>query len=40
MCMQVLGLSAVAVEPTRLESTCLVFMHGVDLFYTRLKPAR
>ncbi|KAG2448475.1 hypothetical protein HYH02_006367 [Chlamydomonas schloesseri] len=37
---QVLGLSGLAVEPTRLESTCLLFVHGVDLFYTRLAPAK
>ncbi|KAG2424507.1 hypothetical protein HXX76_014388 [Chlamydomonas incerta] len=37
---QVLGLRGVAVEPTRLESTCLMFVHGVDLFYTRLAPAK
>lgn len=35
-----LGLRAVTVEPTRLESTCLMFAHGVDLFYTRLAPAK
>ena len=37
---QVLGLRHVAVEPSRLESTCLVLARGVDLFYTRLAPAR
>ena len=37
---QVLGLHHVAVEPSRLESTCLVLARGVDLFYTRLAPAR
>ncbi len=28
---QVLGLAGVVTEPSRLESTCLVFAHGVDL---------
>ncbi|GLI60547.1 hypothetical protein VaNZ11_002704 [Volvox africanus] len=37
---QVLGIRGVNVEPTRLESTCLMFVHGVDLFYTRLAPAK
>lgn len=37
---QVLGLRGVVVEPTRLESTCLVLAHGVDLFYSRLAPAK
>ncbi|KAG2493104.1 hypothetical protein HYH03_008767 [Edaphochlamys debaryana] len=37
---QVLGARSVRVEPTRLESTCLVFVHGVDLFYTRTAPAK
>ncbi len=36
---QVLGLRGVAVEPTRLESTCLILTYGVDLFYTRISPA-
>ena len=34
-----LGLSNVDVEPSRLESTCLVLARGVDLFYTQLAPA-
>ncbi|GIL85172.1 hypothetical protein Vretifemale_13572 [Volvox reticuliferus] len=37
---QVLGIRGVKVEATRLESTCLMFAHGVDLFYTRLAPAK
>ena len=37
---QLLGLSRVSVEPSRLESTCLIFASGVDLFYTRVAPAR
>lgn len=36
----VAGLSAVTVEPSRLESTCLVLARGIDLFYTRMSPAR
>ncbi len=34
-----LGLKRVQVEPSRLESTCLVLARGVDLVYTRLAPA-
>lgn len=37
---QVLGLRRVNVEPSRLESTCLVLARGVDLYYTRLAPAK
>ncbi|PNH02834.1 ER membrane protein complex subunit 1, partial [Tetrabaena socialis] len=37
---QVLGARGVLVEPTRLESTCLLLVQGVDLFYTRLSPAK
>jgi hypothetical protein len=37
---QVAGLNSVLVEPSRLESTCLVLAVGVDLFYTRVAPAR
>eukprot|EP00955_Chlamydomonas_euryale_P098589 365157-Chlamydomonas_euryale.AAC.15 len=33
-------LSSVSIEPSRLESTCLVLACGVDLFYTRMSPAR
>lgn len=29
-----------AVEPARLESTCHVFAHGLDVFYTRWTPAK
>jgi hypothetical protein len=37
--MQVLGLRAVSVSPTVLESTTLVFCYGSDLFFTRISPA-
>ncbi|KXZ55164.1 hypothetical protein GPECTOR_3g311 [Gonium pectorale] len=37
---QVMGIRAVNVEATRLESTCLVFVYGVDLYFTRLAPAK
>lgn len=37
---QVLGVRGVVVEPARLESTCLILVHGVDLFYTRTSPSR
>ncbi|GFR39708.1 hypothetical protein Agub_g187 [Astrephomene gubernaculifera] len=37
---QVLGVRGTRVEPTRLESTCLLFVHGVDVFFTRLAPAK
>ena len=35
-----LGLDAVDVTPSRLESTCLVLARGIDLFYTRISPSR
>lgn len=35
-----LGLRNVNVEPSRLESTCLVLARGVDLYYTMLSPAK
>lgn len=37
---QIAQLSKVVVEPSNLESTSLLFAHGVDLFYTRLSPAK
>ncbi len=37
---QVAQLQSVVVAPSQLESTCLVFAHGSDLFFTRLVPAR
>lgn len=37
---QVDGLRRVSTEPTALESTCHMMATGVDLFYTRLLPAK
>jgi hypothetical protein len=37
---QVMGLKAVLTAATGLESTSLVFAHGIDLFHTRLAPAK
>ncbi|WIA18351.1 hypothetical protein OEZ85_009816 [Tetradesmus obliquus] len=36
---QVLGLRAVSVSPTVLESTTLVLAYGADLFFSRISPA-
>lgn len=30
----------IATAPSALESTCLVFVHGLDLFYTRVTPSK
>lgn len=38
--LQVEGLRGIVTVPARLESTCLVFVYGVDLFYTRTAPSR
>eukprot|EP00897_Mesotaenium_endlicherianum_P002317 jgi/Mesen1/2112/ME000151S01365 len=38
--LQVAGLRAVITEPSRLESTTLVFAYGVDLFFTRRAPSK
>jgi hypothetical protein len=37
---QVLGLQAIVTAATGLESTSLMFAHGLDLFHTRLAPAK
>eukprot|EP00798_Chlamydomonas_sp_ICE-L_P006703 gene6703-3373_t len=37
---QVLGLRAVDVSPSRLESTSLLLARGLDLYYTRISPAK
>lgn len=34
------GLRGVVVTPSNLESTCLMFAHGTDLYATRLTPAK
>lgn len=34
------GLRGVATGPAALESTSLMFAHGLDLFYTRLAPSK
>eukprot|EP00252_Welwitschia_mirabilis_P014894 TRINITY_DN32950_c0_g1_i1.p1 TRINITY_DN32950_c0_g1~~TRINITY_DN32950_c0_g1_i1.p1 ORF type:complete len:1002 (+),score=183.50 TRINITY_DN32950_c0_g1_i1:130-3135(+) len=38
--LQVEDLRGIITIPARLESTCLVFAYGVDLFYTRIAPSR
>lgn len=38
--LQVEGLRGIVTVPARLESTCLVFVYGVDIFYTRTAPSR
>ena len=38
--LQVLGLRRLHSAPSRLESTCLLIAHGIDLFYTRMAPAK
>lgn len=37
---QVEGLRGILSIPARLESTCLVFAYGLDLFYTRTAPSK
>lgn len=37
---EVLGLRGAELAPSNLESTCLMLAHGVDLFYSRLAPAK
>ena len=37
---QVAGLQGIVTEPSRLESTTLVFAYGLDLFYIRTAPSR
>lgn len=32
--------SGIITAPSALESTCLVFVHGLDLFYTRVTPSK
>ena len=34
------GLEKIITEPSRLESTTLIFAHGIDLFYLRTAPSR
>ncbi len=34
------GLKGVVTEPSALESTALLFAHGLDLYYTRLSPSK
>ncbi|CAK9820665.1 ER membrane protein complex subunit 1 [Anthophora plagiata] len=36
----VFRVSGVHTSPSGLESTCLVFVHGLDLFYTRVAPSK
>lgn len=38
--LKVEGLRGIVTLPTKLESTTLVFAHGVDLFLTRIAPSR
>jgi hypothetical protein len=38
--LKVEGLRGIITVPARLESTSLVFAHGVDLFFTRLAPSK
>ncbi|XP_017764681.1 PREDICTED: ER membrane protein complex subunit 1 isoform X2 [Eufriesea mexicana] len=33
-------ISGIYTSPSGLESTCLVFVHGLDLFYTRVAPSK
>lgn len=37
---QVRGLRGLVQAPSAMESTTLLFAHGLDLFYTRLAPSR
>lgn len=34
------GLRSVVAEPAALESSSLLFAHGLDLFYSRLSPSK
>ncbi|GIY97460.1 ER membrane protein complex subunit 1 [Caerostris extrusa] len=36
----VLRVQGIVTAPSGLESTCLVFVHGLDLFYTRVTPSK
>ncbi|XP_060821021.1 ER membrane protein complex subunit 1 isoform X1 [Bombus pascuorum] len=36
----VFRISGIHTSPSGLESTCLVFVHGLDLFYTRVAPSK
>ncbi|CAL7933905.1 unnamed protein product [Xylocopa violacea] len=36
----VFRVSGIHTSPSGLESTCLVFVHGLDLFYTRVAPSK
>ncbi|XP_057338793.1 ER membrane protein complex subunit 1 isoform X2 [Microplitis mediator] len=36
----VFRVSGIYTSPSGLESTCLVFAHGIDLFYTRVAPSK
>ncbi|GFT10422.1 ER membrane protein complex subunit 1 [Nephila pilipes] len=36
----VLRVKGIVTAPSGLESTCLVFVHGLDLFYTRVTPSK
>ncbi|GLT85426.1 hypothetical protein SLE2022_036160 [Rubroshorea leprosula] len=38
--LKVEGLREIVIVPAKLESTTLVFAHGVDLFFTRLAPSK
>lgn len=38
--LKVEGLRGIVTVPAKLESTTLVFAHGVDLFLTRLAPSK
>lgn len=38
--LQVEGLRGIVTVPAKLESTTLVFVYGVDLFFTQLAPSR
>lgn len=36
----ILGAKGIAVSPSGLESTCLVFAYGLDVFFTRVMPSK
>lgn len=38
--LKVEGLRSIIAIPAKLESTTLIFAHGVDLFFTRLAPSK
>ena len=38
--LRVEGLRGIVTAPAKLESTTLVFVYGVDLFFTQLAPSR